>query len=214
MNWTWMVRTHKCNVTAGHAHDPRVCVRVCVRMCQRPSGRWCLCMSMLIGMAYVCVCVDDALLCMRVGSVLFACPPAPRRRRSEATPPLLIRLFTALPLLVLVMCACMHDCWRVCLLADHALLLCMCASIGHNGVELVRILLDLVLSEHAPLTSAAVRLLLRHFRQHQELVSAFAPVGPPPPPPPVLARLWLYTSPTHTLVCMCTHSLTHSLTHT
>jgi len=40
-------------------------------------------------------------------------------------------------------------------------------------VELVRILLDLILSDHAPLVNASVRLLLRHFNQRQDLVNAF-----------------------------------------
>jgi hypothetical protein len=96
--------------------------------------------------------------------------------------------------------------------------LCCCACarpyLGHNGVELVRILLDLVLSEHAPLTSAAVRLLLRHFRQHQELCWGFAQVGPPPPPLPCLhAYVCIDHPPIHLYACALTHSLTHSLTH-
>ena len=40
-------------------------------------------------------------------------------------------------------------------------------------MELVRILLDLILSDHAPLVNASVRLLLRHFNQRQDLVNAF-----------------------------------------
>ena len=37
----------------------------------------------------------------------------------------------------------------------------------------MRILLDLMLSDHAPLINAAVRQLLRHFNQRQEIVQAF-----------------------------------------